>query len=557
MLFVDHDDYVFPEALERMYEFATSNALDVVHGKEVVKGWSSPGWTTWRRQIPCGFDRSTFECITPHKLYRRQFLLDHGIEFPEGRVRLEDFVLNGLVWSTTDRIGVLADYPCYQWRLHSGNAHKQPFDETTYWQVFSESVQPILRNVPPGEKRNLLLARWYRSRILERVGPSSGLHSRTPDEAGTVVRTLVNQLEPFPVGVDSVLTPAERTRAALLRREDVAGLQDLAALDAGARLATSQCIVTAEHGALRICANGFVEDGQGEPITFSDNPPLVRTLPDSLAARVRSEEAAYSDVLTAGEVELVIRDRADSVDWVLPGQGRWEVRPGQPGRSTLWWHVDARLSPWTAAAGMPLPDDTHEVFVRAIGLGLARANRLTAHGMPPTTVVSGHRAAVATLRRSRYLAVTVTSDLDVAVTSNAPPPGDVHVAVRTRRQLRVRVHFPGLHLAADDTPGLMLGMGGNRRHAAVHQGDTGIDAEAVLPRPPAGVYGVRARFGSSAPVVVGWVLLDSWPWRLAKVVGRGDGDRLRRAWRWSKEASDAGQHGRAASRAWARFVEPG
>jgi glycosyltransferase involved in cell wall biosynthesis len=44
LFFADHDDYLFPEALERMYAFAVENDLDVVHPKEVVKGWSRPGF---------------------------------------------------------------------------------------------------------------------------------------------------------------------------------------------------------------------------------------------------------------------------------------------------------------------------------------------------------------------------------------------------------------------------------------------------------------------------------------------------------------------------------
>ncbi len=31
LFFADHDDYLFPEALERMYAFAVENDLDVVH----------------------------------------------------------------------------------------------------------------------------------------------------------------------------------------------------------------------------------------------------------------------------------------------------------------------------------------------------------------------------------------------------------------------------------------------------------------------------------------------------------------------------------------------
>src|SRR4051812_19719070 len=48
VFFADHDDYLFPEALERMHRFAVENDLDLVHPKEVVKGWNRPGWVAFR-----------------------------------------------------------------------------------------------------------------------------------------------------------------------------------------------------------------------------------------------------------------------------------------------------------------------------------------------------------------------------------------------------------------------------------------------------------------------------------------------------------------------------
>ncbi|WP_312632418.1 glycosyltransferase, partial [Mammaliicoccus sciuri] len=41
IFFSDDDDSIFPQALERMYEFAEANNLDVVNPKVVrTKGWS-------------------------------------------------------------------------------------------------------------------------------------------------------------------------------------------------------------------------------------------------------------------------------------------------------------------------------------------------------------------------------------------------------------------------------------------------------------------------------------------------------------------------------------
>ena len=559
VFFVDHDDYVFPEALERMYVFAVANRLDVVHGKEVVKGWSTPGWTTWRQQIPRGFDRSTFDCITPHKMYRRQFLVDNGIEFPEGRVRLEDFVLNGHVWSKTEAIGVLADYPCYQWRLHGGNAHKAPYDEAVYWRIFAESLQPILENVPAGTKRDLLLRRWYRSRILERVGPTDDFLRRSPDVARALVETLQNQMEPFPPEVDAALSPPDRTRAALLRRGDVDALRMLASEDTGARLATSECVIGVHGSGFNFRARGFLADAAGEPLAFADGERLVRQLPEPLAERLSPQDRSYQDVLDTGEVELVVRDRATSADWVLPGTGTWSAGPGEePGTSSLTWDVDATLHPQTAAAGLPLASSLHEIFVRSIGLGLASANRLTQEEGLPLALMTGGRVVETALLQSRFLAVQATQDSEDTLSRHLPAPQDVQVTARQRRHVRIRLPLPGLHIEDGPTsPQIRVVLAGTRSVGKVTQHAMGVVVEAVVPRPPAGVHRLRIRAGSPPAVDVGWVLLDAWP-HLGppRVVGPQGGRRLKRAWRAADDRSRTSPRRGRATRAWDLFTRP-
>ena len=506
ILFVDHDDYVFPEALERMHSFATANSLDVVHGKEVVLGWAGPGWDTWRRQIPRGFDRSTFDCITPHKLYRRQFLVDHGIAFPEGRVRLEDFVLNGEVWSRTDAIGVLADYPCYQWRIHSGNAHKQAYDEDTYWRVFAESVQPILDHVPAGEKQTLLLVRWYRSRILERVGPVGDFASLSQERAQARVTTLLQQMSPFAPSVDAALTPADRTRAALLRRNDVAGLQQLARLDSGIRLVTSTCNVGIDGGTFRIRAEGHVGDASGTPVPFLADSGLTRELPEPLASRLSDAETSYSDGRDSSVVELVIRNRSDSVDWVLPSSGECSVSPYRDGSAQLRWRVDATLEPMTAAAGRPLADGRHEVFARVIGLGMARQNRVGATEVDPVALIQSDKAVMSKQSEAGHLIFVTSGRVREAVRAHLPSPAAV-VATPARRDLRLHVLLPGLSVDSGTTT-LTLEVAGEERLAALTHERRGVVAEAVLPLPAPGVHRVRARVDTGSPMRLTWIIVD-------------------------------------------------
>ncbi|CAM5482769.1 glycosyltransferase family 2 protein [Streptomyces hirsutus] len=92
VMFVDNDDYLGVEALERMYAYGVANGADVVVGKMAGKNRSVPV-ELFRRNHP----RATVEnaplidSLTPHKMFRRAFLDEIGL-VPEGRRRLEDHV---------------------------------------------------------------------------------------------------------------------------------------------------------------------------------------------------------------------------------------------------------------------------------------------------------------------------------------------------------------------------------------------------------------------------------------------------------------------------------
>ena len=283
LFFADHDDYLFPEALERMYAFAVENDLDVVHPKEVVKGWSRPGWFAYREHRPRvdRLDQVVVQNISPHKLYRRSFVHEQDVWFPEGRVRIEDFSYNGLAWARTDAIGVLADYPCYQWSVHQENSHKASYDYDVYWASFEESLAPILE-LEEGDKRDQLLIRWYRSRILERV---KTLHKFPVEHVDRLLATWAHLLPLFPPHLDAQMNPAHRARSALLRAGDRERMLALAELDTGHRFQRESGTVHWKDGRLVVDLRAFIVDGSGQPLPVEVVDGRVRrVVPAELAA---------------------------------------------------------------------------------------------------------------------------------------------------------------------------------------------------------------------------------------------------------------------------------
>lgn len=411
VLFVDHDDYLFPEALERMYTYAKQNRSDVLLGKEVVKGGATAGWTTWKANQPVVEqpNQSLLQLLTPHKLYRRQFLLDHDVSFPEGRVRLEDYAFNAQVFARAARISVLADYPCYQWVIHPGNAHSQGLHKDAYWNSFRTSLQPALE-LPAGPARDQLLLRWYRGRVLRRVGTSFA--SASPRRRAALMSDLGGVLDLFPESLDAKLAAADRTRSALLRAGAQEALVTLAHLDRGMTLRLDDIRYRRGVRGLAVRAEATVCDAAGHPVPFESGPVgLRRSLPEDLNQHL-VRHLDLSSELASSVVEVSVRGRRSGVEWAVPGHGRARFVP-HGAQSHLVVSVAAVIQPSRVAFGQRLAPDTWRIWLRADLLGFQLRTRIRRpdRSKPATMLARGDftvarpgRPGATILRATRRLA---------------------------------------------------------------------------------------------------------------------------------------------------------
>src|SRR3954447_21364658 len=111
----DHDDRLGVEALERLYAMAVADDADVVIGKVVGHGKGVPRDVFRRNRHGLTAAEVPFSLLAPHKLFRRAFLEEQGLRFPEERRRLEDHAFVVPAFFAARRISILADYPCYHW----------------------------------------------------------------------------------------------------------------------------------------------------------------------------------------------------------------------------------------------------------------------------------------------------------------------------------------------------------------------------------------------------------------------------------------------------------
>ncbi|MEU6576694.1 glycosyltransferase [Streptomyces sp. NPDC046805] len=372
VMFVDNDDYLGDEALERMYDYGVANKADVIVGKMAGKGRPVPV-ELFRRDRPHATVENAplIDSLTPHKMVRRTFLERTGLRFPEGRRRLEDHVFVTEAFLRADNVSVLSDYVCYYHvkREDAANAGFQRFDPVGYFKNLREALDVVERYTEPGKVRDRLLRRWLRVEIADRMRGRRLVE--LPDdyrrEVFQEVRGVV--LERFGPGVARGLGPGQRIVAALIRDDRYDDLVAFAAWEARVGPRADPTGVSWQDGTVRV--RFTVEFGSGgEPVTF---PAEGDRTPAATAPRDVEQAMAWmgGDAVHGfgkASVDLILRDRATSASHFQPVEITRERIPSEDGRVRLVLHATATVAPGEAAGGVPLYGGLWDMYVR-VGLG--------------------------------------------------------------------------------------------------------------------------------------------------------------------------------------------
>ena len=460
------------------------------HPNEVVKGWSRPGWFAYREHRPRvdRLDQVVLQNISPHKLYRRSFVHEQDVWFPEGKVRMEDFSYNGLAWARTDAIGVLADYPCYQWSVHHENSHKASYDYDVYWASFEESLAPILA-LEEGDKRDQLLIRWYRSRILQRVQTFNVFPTEHVDR---LLASWVTLMPLFPPHLDRQLNAANRARSALLRAGDRAGMLELAELDMGHRFDRVASRVSWEGDRLKVDLSATVVDREGRPFPLQVVDGRVRRrVPEGLDA-VSPDVWDLTADLDSAFVELVVRSRETAVDWILPATSRVWAEPGADG---LHLTMSGEIPPFTAAQGCPLGSEVWDVFFRLCGVGYTPTRRLFLDpDLRSQGALINGRTAVAYRTRAGNLALDLSGQMRPLPGTAATRHTDLTVEPGHSSIALPGVHVVGrtdlpatLHVGRTSHPARLVGRDGKATlevdHEVAGRGDVRVTVHGKIGSP--------------------------------------------------------------------------
>lgn len=381
VLFVDHDDWLGTEALQRMTDFARDNAADVVigryagHHRGVAKA-------LFARTLPAATlaDAPLMDSLTPHKMFRTAFLNEHGLRYPEGRRRLEDHVFITKAYFLAERISVLADYHCYfhVGREDAGNAGYQPIDPASYFGYVREVSNIILAHTEPGPVRDRCLRRQLRMELLGRLDGRPFLAQDEHYQRSVFDQAHQLALDVMPLSVDAGMSPTLRVKASLLRENRLADLAAVVERDLDIKAsATLERTDWRADGAFELQVSANLIGPDGKPVTYDEQDrQLLLPLPPGLSGDVPTEVRLCDPTLAAAKLQVLLRRRQDSEEWPVPAEVASERHVDGQGRTWLSYRATARIDPATLGGGRALTSGIWDLYVKVDEAGWSKEVRL-------------------------------------------------------------------------------------------------------------------------------------------------------------------------------------
>ncbi|MET7480712.1 glycosyltransferase family 2 protein [Streptomyces sp. NPDC005648] len=163
VFFLDADDRLGSEALERMVAMADRNGTDVVLGR--VEGVNrKPPQAMWGQTLDRTdvFSSNIKFTLSAQKLFRRTLLERNGMRFDESLWTGEDALFTMEAYLRADGVSVIADHTCYYLVGRDDGKH---VTKTGSYTLRFDSARALMRliadMVPAGERRDALMHRPF------------------------------------------------------------------------------------------------------------------------------------------------------------------------------------------------------------------------------------------------------------------------------------------------------------------------------------------------------------------------------------------------------------
>lgn len=362
VFFLDSDDRLGPEALERLVGHADRADADVVLGRMAgVNGRRVP-----QQVFRCSLDRAAVDssgilyALTPAKLFRRELLERHRLRFRE-ELRIgsdHPFVLESYLRARG--VAVLADYTCYYLVARDGGGNISLGDSVTaehrlpYMRAAAETVRALSG---PGPELDALIRRQLRVELTDLLGPAfAALPPAARRREAALLLSYANDW--CPAGFENASPSWVRLRIHCLRNGMLSELCELVGAEKSDRLgfrieAAAKPPVVIE-GRAHADLPGFQDPDWGIPDACYDitsELPVTHRLTGVGRRRgggLRLCGTATIEALAPAvpRVRVLARERGSGRELVLPGRGRgaafrahWPSGPS--GRSPGTWDLFA------------------------------------------------------------------------------------------------------------------------------------------------------------------------------------------------------------------------
>ena len=381
--FLDNDDWLGDEALERMHNYGVENSADVIVGKMAGKGRPVPRELFRRNRPHANVDNAPLiDSLTPHKMFRKAFLDKHNLRYLEGRRRLEDHVFVTEAYLRAGNVSVLSDYICYHHvkRDDASNAGFQRFDPVGYFKNLREALDVVEELTEPGPLRDKLFRRWLRVEMVERMRGQRLLklpadyRQELFDEIHKVV------IERFGPGVAAGMQPTQQIVAGLIAANRLGDIEVFAKWERGIKPSGALESLSWDNGKLSIGFTAEYTSGGG-PVTFrtdGDKDLLVPPLPQSSLDAIALVGADTSAPPAKSKVDLVVRERDTAAEFFQPVELTREkvAMESRDGYFRQILRATAEVDPLTAANGAELGDGIWDVLIRISSCGWTKDTRL-------------------------------------------------------------------------------------------------------------------------------------------------------------------------------------
>lgn len=163
VFFLDADDYLGPEALERLVAMADRAGTDVVAGKAEGVNRVAPRsmWTRTAERVNIYNSRIMY-ALSAQKLFRRELLVRRGMRFDETLRTGEDAVFTMEAFLCGKGVSVVADYTCYYLVGRDDGKHAtQSGNHVDRFESAAALMKLITEHAQAGSKTEKLLVRPF------------------------------------------------------------------------------------------------------------------------------------------------------------------------------------------------------------------------------------------------------------------------------------------------------------------------------------------------------------------------------------------------------------